>query len=248
MPRLREASAGREMPKRAALCEYRADMMEVASLFGFKTFKGGLPCVKCRCTHDDMHERLAECSLVALPWPERSESDFVAETMQHIVPVHLADENDRSELIAGLRFYKGWPYGRNVVKQLGRLGLRRGDRLCAVPGVMPTICDLESVPLPRKIYFFRPMTASSIASLPILWDLPGVHSAGVRNFSAARITDDVLHVCDLGISQRWAGACRSLRSSVQLRRPTLDRGSARVGISCRGWEGGRGLNGGRDGE
>jgi hypothetical protein len=223
-------------------------MMEVAALFGFKTFKGGLPCVKCRCTHADMHERLAECSLTSLPWPERSESDFVAETMQHIVPVHLADESDRSELIAGLKFYKGWPYGRNVVKQLGQFGLKRGDRLCAVPGVMPTICDLELVPLPRKIFFFRPMTASSIASLPILWDIPGVHSAGVRNFSAARITDDILHVCDLGITQKWAGACPSLSSSAELRRPALDPSCVRVEVSCRGSEGGRGRHVGRDGE
>ena len=98
----------------------------------------------------------------------------------------------------------------------GSLQSSREFRLAPVPGSVGDLCQLESVPLPVKLFFFRPKSMSAMASIPILWSIPGVHDAGTQGFAAARMVDDVLHICDLGIAQNWAGPCAGLNRHKNL--------------------------------
>ena len=163
-------------------------------------------CAKCHCSVRDLHSRYSSCSASGLPWEPRCHDKHLQELMEALRTVDLTTEADRQKLLSSLRFLHSWPWGRTVKPRHGQsFGLMSGDRL-VIGGSIVTIHDVETVPLPARLWFFRLSKSGALAGPSLMYHIPGMHSYGVDHFTIERFVDCTLHTVDLGVAAKWHGS------------------------------------------
>lgn len=237
----RAALAHEPLPFRICITEHRGDLPERASMAGMKTHRGFLPCMSCCCAYDTLHDDYALCR-TTLPWQPRTHRSYMQELKNQIIEVFLPDEAARNLVVGDLVFKQSWPWGRVVNGSASVVfGLIRGDKL-VIGGAITDIHALDTVETPAKVFFFRLQRESGIAGMSLMWDVPGVHSYGIKYFTLERFVDCTLHTIDLGVIQRWIG--ESLMMLLRLDifdlglptvQDTLQEGSVRLRQRLKAW-------------
>ena len=99
-----------------------------------------------------------------------------------------------------------WPWGNCVARRSVEYPqLQVHDRVVHSDGVWDLHLAAEHLVLPVTIVFFRPSKTASLSGTSLLWDLPGIHTWGVRNCTLASVRGDPLHTCALGQFAKYCG-------------------------------------------
>ena len=203
---VRLARAGEPLPFMCAVIEYRGDIPERAAAAGCKNASGKQPCMCCTARNIQLHEGYASCTMVSMPWPVRTHESLLADLANQLIEVHLADRDDLQALLHLLDFKKAYPWGRAVNNTAAgrRFGLKHGDRL-TIGGPIFSIHDLDKASVPCSVFFFRQKVDSALVNVSLFWDVPGIHTFGIKHFTLNCFTNCRLHTVDMGVGQRWAG-------------------------------------------
>ena len=135
----------------------------------------------------------------------RNHATYLVDFKRHLIKVKIEDGVDKAALIHLLYFRQAYPWGRcvKIGTDASGFGLKVGDMLLAPTDVLTDIHGLETMDTPTTICFFRPLRDSGLVGSSVLWDVPDVHSLGIRHFTSDAFPEDHLHNGALGYEGRY---------------------------------------------
>ena len=171
----------------------RADLLEIVSACGFKTWQHvNNPCFCCTSDRDSLFEFPASIDGVGEIWGDRTQEDYEAAILDCMVSRQVDSQEDLDRLLEHMSFGGGHG-GLALDRRYPALGLKKGHRLLA-HGPVLDIHDLDHLIFPCTLSFFDSKGQATLNHIcPLLLSVPG--------FSIDCIHLDVMHVMDLGITQ-----------------------------------------------
>lgn len=181
-----------------ALCEMRADLLEIVEACGFTRWSNPEnPCWLCHCTRDQLFDIPATVQLGV--WAPKDAADFQLRALAcrttRIVTDRGTWQRLREALVIDGR--KKGHSGRCLVRPFPELALSAGNRLLP-EGQVRDVWELEHIDVPVHLTFFNAAGDQGLNSICPLF--------GVVGFSIESVQLDVMHILDLGVSQLLAAA------------------------------------------
>ena len=180
-----------------ALCEMRADLLEIVSACGFKTWQHvDNPCFCCTSDKASLFEFPASIDGAGEDWADRTKEGYEAAILDCMVSRQMDSKEDLDGLLAVMSFDGGWG-GLALDRDYPDLGLSKGHRLLE-HGPVTDICDLSQLTFPCTLHFFDSRNQATLNHIcPLLLSVPG--------FSIDCIHLDAMHILDLGVTQYLVG-------------------------------------------
>ena len=176
------------------LVEYRADLLEFVTAFGFKSWANKInPCFLCGSSKEDLFmfpNSVGECK-----WPLRGENAFPIMKSRPIKRVRIPNSAALRTLQSRMEFDSKLG-GLVLIADCPDLALKQGWRLME-DGPVHDLHDLESIRLPATFCFFDTANDMGLNFVAPLFSVIG--------FSIECLCLDLMHVFDLGISQHLCG-------------------------------------------
>ena len=184
---------GTPLALRGCVLYLKADWAEFAHSLSYVSWQSTLfPCMLCKTIKSTMHAGEAFAPLFFFPWALLTEEDHEAAAAAREVRVALS-RDDHALVVSILRYQKqkDGPAGRALTDDVGRLGLRKGDRLEPTPTLLD-VADFDSVAeFPYTATFWRRDAESRVRHRNPLMD----SSLGLTH---ERLALDLLHTLFLG--------------------------------------------------
>ncbi|CAK0840011.1 unnamed protein product, partial [Prorocentrum cordatum] len=179
---------------RGALCEIRADLLEITSSLGFRNWQNPVnPCFVCSCIKRDLYSFPA--TVAQSVWFPRDKDAYRAMVRLALKTVTVATPQMLTGLLRCARFDDDYG-GYAVFQQYAPLGLKAGYRLIE-SGQVRDLHALHELVLPARLQFFDSGNSFGLNLLCSLFTVPGV--------TVECIHLDAMHILDLGVSQYLIG-------------------------------------------
>lgn len=198
-----------------ALCEYRADLLEMQQSLGFKNWANvEHPCFCCRTRKVEMFE--FDRTVEATRWRERDDSTWRAEVAASMTRRKLG-AHQRGLLKQLLRVceFDANRGGLVLTEDFPPLQLHCGHRLIENEYV-DDIHDVASIELPAFLDFFDTTRVAQLNMISPLFSIPG--------FGVDSLHLDAMHILDLGATQYIAGSTLTALVENNFARSTKARG------------------------
>ena len=181
-----------------ALCEMRADLLEIVTACGFKTWQHvENPCFCCSSTKANLFQFPASIDGATEDWTDRTKVEYEAAILDCMVSRQVDSQEDLDGLLEVMSFGGGFG-GLALDRHYPALGLRKGHRLLE-HGPVTNIHDLTKLTFPCTLHFFDSREQHTLNHIcPLLLSVPG--------FSFDCIHLDAMHILDLGVTQYLVGA------------------------------------------
>ncbi len=176
------------------LTEYRADLLEFVSAFGFKSWSNCLnPCFMCGASRDALFE-FPDC-VDNCVWPLRDATAYNIMVQRSIKRVRIPNGGALRRPQSKMEWNPDLG-GLVLSSDHGELHLKKGWRLME-DGAVVDLHDLQSIRLPSTFTFFDTANAMGLNFVSPLFNVVG--------FTIECLCLDLMHVFDLGICQHLCG-------------------------------------------
>eukprot|EP00959_Pyramimonas_sp_CCMP1952_P367050 7687876-Pyramimonas_sp.AAC.1 len=177
-----------------ALCEYRADLLEMCSLLGFKRWQNPTtPCLCCRTTRDDMFNW--PLTMNRCRWEPRDQADYTRSVLESLTQRMVANRDQMRRLVAKMDHDQA-AGGFALQEHFPELNLKKGHRLVETDAVQD-IDALMELDTPVLLTFFDSKSDVGINLVCPLFRIVG--------FGVECIHLDGMHILDLGVAQYAVG-------------------------------------------
>ena len=180
-----------------ALVEMRADLLEIVTACGFKTWQNvDNPCFACMTNRDALFNFPASMDTADDSWQDRTAASHQAEILASIRKRTVNTKEDMVKLRKAMSCDGGFG-GLALDKNYPALDLKKGFRLME-EGPVTDIHNLKDLVFPAVLTFFDSKGAAVLNHVcPLLISVPG--------FTVENIALDAMHIVDLGIAQYLVG-------------------------------------------
>ncbi len=178
-----------------ALTEYRADILEIVDMLGFRRWSDvDNPCFQCGVCRDELFDfpmNMCECN-----WPVRDKEAYQIMCDRSLKIVSIRNKTQLKALMRVMDH--DWTMaGYGLQADFAPLGLQKGMRLMEAGVVkdVHTICDIQEFPC--DFTFFDNRAGMGINFICPLFS--------VRGFGISSLHLDTMHIIDLGVLQYLIG-------------------------------------------
>ena len=180
--------------KVGGLVEYRGDLLEMTSAFGFTNWSNVLnPCFLCGANRGNMFDYPSD--VASCIWPERDAAAYDIMIERSLKKVRVISGAQWKKLIRVMEFDEKMA-GYGLFDDFADLGLEKGWRLIE-DGPVSDIHDLCGLRFPCWLTFFNSRNTMGLNFVCHLFQIVG--------FTSKCLALDLMHVFDLGVSQRLIG-------------------------------------------
>ena len=207
---------------RGALCEMRADLLELVTACGFKNWANvANPCFCCHSRRDDLFA--FPPSYEVSTWQPRDAKNYNEQVQRCLVEL-VVNRREQLDLLRSHLEFNSKFGGLAVVRNCAALGLAVGYRLMSVDGPTVDLHDvlhgkLEIPTAGLKMKFFDSKEDFGLNFVCPLFSVIG--------FSVELLSLDVMHIMDLGVLQYLVGAVFWTLVSNNFARSNSDQAEAR---------------------